>query len=115
MPLIIVKILQEVREVWPLYMIIRPTFSLIHCQMLLSSGLVDLDLKEPMIGNGLMGHPGTLKVGGLPNIPKLTTQISIMSSSKEDSGEMTKVKRHIPLCAKTKIPHLQNVNTAGHS
>ena len=84
-------------------MIIRQTSSLIHCQMLLSSGLVGLELEEPMIGIGLMGHPGTLKVGGLLNIPKLTTQISIMLSSKEDSGEMIKVKRHIPLCVKTKI------------
>ena len=75
MPQISVKISQEVREVWPQYMITRQTLSLMHCQILHTSGLVDLDLRDPMNGNGLMEPTGIMKAGGLKkDIPKPITQ-----------------------------------------
>ena len=109
MPQISVKISQAVREVWPLYMITRQTLSFMHCQILHTSGLVDLDPKDPMNGNGLMEPPGILQAGGLKkDIPKPITQTLIMSSSKEDFGVMTKMIKHILSCAKIKILHLLN-------
>ena len=75
MPQISVKISQEAREVWPPYTITRQTLSFMHCQILLTSGLVDLDLRDPTNGNGLMEPTGIMKAGGQKmDIPRPITQ-----------------------------------------
>ena len=114
MPQISVKISQEVREVWFLYMITRQTISLKLCQILHISGSVDLDHKDPMIGNGLMDPHGILKAGGpKKTILKQITQDLIMSSSKGDFGEMTEMIKRFPLCARIKILLHQDAKMAG--
>ena len=114
MPQISVKISQEVREVWYLYMITRQTLSLTLCRILNTSGLVDLDHKDPIIGNGLMDLHGILKAGGRKKtIPEQITQDLIMLSSKGDFGEMTEMIKRFPLCARIKILLHLDVRMAG--